>query len=125
MKEKKVLAPTQGDFINRELSWLAFNERVLAEAARSDNPVLERMKFLSIVSSNFEEFFMIRVAVLKKQKEAKVTDHSLDLMTPEEQLASIRGGRRAPGKSSEALPGRDRTRTPSKRHRDAPGNERY
>lgn len=77
-------------FINRELSWLSFNERVLFEAEDTDNPVLERLKFLSIVGSNFEEFFMIRVAVLKKQLEAKLTDRTLDTMTPEEQLAAIR-----------------------------------
>lgn len=77
-------------FINRELSWLSFNERVLFEAEEADNPVLEKMKFLSIVSSNFEEFFMIRVAVLKKQLEAKLTDRTLDAMSPEEQLKAIR-----------------------------------
>lgn len=57
-------------YINRELSWLAFNQRVLAEAKQRDNPVFERMKFLSIVSTNLDEFFMIRVASIRDQVKA-------------------------------------------------------
>ena len=57
-------------FINRELSWIDFNERVLGEALKKDLPPLERFKFLSIVSSNFDEFFMVRVATIKQALKA-------------------------------------------------------
>ncbi len=79
------------NMINREFSWLEFNKRVLFEAEEIKNPVLERLKFLSIVSSNLEEFFMIRVAVLRKQKEANISESSDESMTPAEQLSIIRG----------------------------------
>jgi polyphosphate kinase len=77
-------------FINRELSWLAFNERVLEEAADPDNPLLERVKFAAIAASNLDEFFMVRVAALEHADEA---GQGVDLagLTPAEQLALIRG----------------------------------
>lgn len=77
-------------FFNREWSWLNFNKRVLFEASEEQNPLLERLKFLAIVSSNLEEFFMVRVAALKKQKAAGSKGSSIDKKTPEEQLAGIR-----------------------------------
>ena len=76
-------------FINRELSWLAFNERVLEEAENPQVPALERLKFLAIASSNLDEFFMIRVAGLKQQLSGHVEESGADSLSPGEQLASI------------------------------------
>ncbi len=76
-------------YINRELSWLEFNRRVLFEAKDPRTPLLERVKFLSIFGSNLDEFFQVRVAGLREQVSAKVTDLSDDGMSPEEQLATI------------------------------------
>ncbi|HUI09875.1 MAG TPA: polyphosphate kinase 1 [Bacteroidota bacterium] len=78
-------------YINRELSWLEFNERVLEEARDRRHPLLERAKFLSIVSSNLDEFFMIRVAAIRDQVLADVTEPSPDGRTPLEQLEAIHG----------------------------------
>lgn len=76
-------------YLNRELSWLAFNDRVLEEAADPNNPLLEQLKFLAITSSNLDEFFMIRVAGLKHQLENEVERPDIANMTPAEQLAAI------------------------------------
>jgi polyphosphate kinase len=77
-------------YINRELSWLEFNNRVLHEACDSRTPLLERLKFLAIFGSNLDEFFMVRVAALKQQVEAKVTLLTPDGRTPQQQLEEIR-----------------------------------
>ncbi len=77
-------------YINRELSFLQFNHRVLEEALDERHPLLERIKFLSIVSSNLDEFFMIRVSGLRRQLEAGPLATPLKGMTPAEQLAAIR-----------------------------------
>ncbi len=76
-------------FLNRELSLLAFFQRVLEEAQDERNPLLERVKFLSIVGSNLAEFFMVRVAGIRQQVEAGVVELTPDGMTPAEQLAAI------------------------------------
>jgi polyphosphate kinase len=77
-------------YINRELSLLEFNQRVLDEAQDESNPLLERAKFLAIFSSNMDEFFMVRVAGLMQQVAAGITDVPADGMTPNEQLVAIR-----------------------------------
>ncbi len=76
-------------YFNRELSWLEFNKRVLHEATDPRTPLLERLKFLAIFSSNLDEFFMVRVAALKQQVAAKVRKLTPDGRTPREQLEAI------------------------------------
>jgi len=76
-------------FLNRELSWLEFNDRVLREGLSSDLPLLERLKFLAIVSSNLDEFFMIRVAGLMQQRSANLRKRDISGMTPAQQIDAI------------------------------------
>src|ERR1700694_5689411 len=88
-----VVAPIALDdpslYINRETSWLEFNDRVLEEALDERNPLLERLKFIAIYGTNLDEYFMIRVAGLKQQVEAEIHKRSDDGRLPEEQLLAI------------------------------------
>jgi polyphosphate kinase len=91
-------------YFNRELSWLEFNARVLEEALDKSNPLLERVKFLAIVSSNFDEFFMVRVASLKAQIRSGDATPDASGMSPSEQLAAIsRRTREIVGRQYECL----------------------
>jgi polyphosphate kinase len=89
--DKEPLAPFADPslYINRELSWLEFNQRVLEEGQDSKNPLLERLKFLCIVASNLDEFFEVRVAGLKQQRLSNISAPGPDALSPSEQLAAI------------------------------------
>lgn len=76
-------------YFNRELSWLQFNRRVLEEAIRTDNPLLERLRFLAIFESNLDEFYMVRLSGLMEQAEAGINTLTPDGMTPTEQIVAI------------------------------------
>ena len=76
-------------FLNRELSWLEFNQRVLDEALDPENPLLERVKFFCIASSNLDEFFEVRVAGLKQQMESEAVQRSIDGRTATETFRAI------------------------------------
>src|SRR5213595_273035 len=91
MKPPVLAAFPPDHYLNRELTWLTFNGRVLEEATDPTNPLLERLKFLSIFSSNLDEFFEVRVAGLQQQLYAGVEpqDYGADGMAPAEQLAAI------------------------------------
>ena len=77
-------------FINRELSWLDFNNRVLFEAEECTNPLLERVKFAAIFATNLDEFFMIRVAGIKRKLDTGIGTLGPDGRTPAEQMTAVR-----------------------------------
>src|SRR3954463_2505699 len=82
--------PSEFPYLNRELSWLEFNARVLFEAKDARNPLLERVKFAAIFAGNLDEFFQVRIAGLRQQVESGTVTRAPDGRTPPEQLAAAR-----------------------------------
>jgi polyphosphate kinase len=89
-KDQEAVRKEPGIFFNRELNWLEFNRKVLMEAQDQTNPLLERVKFLSIFYNNLEEFFMVRVAGLTRQRKLGIGQLSVDGLSATEQLARVR-----------------------------------
>lgn len=89
MAGKTKITETKDTFLNRELSWIEFNARVLHEGLRSDIPLLERITFLSIVTSNFNEFFQVRVASIKRLLKTAPTSKDISGLTPKQQIKAI------------------------------------
>ena len=87
---KRTARDQRAPILNRELSWIEFNARVLHEARDARNPILERVKFLAIFASNLDEFFQVRVSGLRRQVQAGASPHTSDGMTPAQQLDAIR-----------------------------------
>ena len=87
--EKIDFGADPNNYVNRELSWLEFNYRVLSEARDKTIPLFDRLKFLSITASNLDEFYMVRVASLKDMVHAKYTKKDIAGLTPQEQLDRI------------------------------------
>ena len=98
--------PAPTNFLNRELSWLEFNARVLHEAFDERNPLLERLKFLAIFSSNLDEFYMVRVAGLRRQVAARVQQTPPDGLTAREQLTRSSGRVSGAARRGAGLPAR-------------------
>lgn len=116
-------------YINRELSWLDFNERVLEEMEEESTPLLERVKFAAIFSSNLDEFFMIRVAGVKRKVVANITEPGLDGRTPVEVHRAIHEkvqmlvSRQAAGVTQDLFPRLDRVGIEITRHKDLSADE--